>query len=138
MPELPQASIPPSPQPGGAVPQPAQKPQQPPMGSSPATGPTANRGYEAAAQQGVGVIIQGLERLLPMVGAASDMGKDILKALSTLSKHVPAGAVTPAAAKNEMDKAQMGNLQNQQMMQRMRAQQVQPGQGAQPPQQAAA
>lgn len=96
-----------------------------PMGSSPATGPTANRGYEVAAKQGMGVIMQGLERLLPMVGAASDMGKDILAMLKTASKHVQPGEVTPAAAKNEMDKAQFGNAQNMAMMQRMRQQQAQ-------------
>lgn len=104
------------------------------MGSSPATGPTANRGYEIAAKQGMGVIIQGLERMLPMVGAGSEMGKDILSMLKMATKHVQAGEVTPAAAKNEMDKAQLANNQNMAMMQRMRAQQQggQPGAGGVP------
>lgn len=84
----------------------------------------------------MGVIEQALTRLLPMVGASSDMGKDILSMLKLTSKHVPPGSVTPAAAKNEMEKAQFGNLQNMQAMQRLRqqqmAQQQQPGAGAQP------
>lgn len=94
------------------------------MGSSQATQPTANHGYEIAAQQGMGVIEQALTRLLPMVGASSEMGKDILSMLKLTSKHVPPGSVTPAAAKNEMEKAQFGNLQNMAMMQRLRQQQM--------------
>ena len=101
------------------------------MGSSPATGPTANRGYEVAAKQGMGVVMQALERLLPMVGAGSDMGKDILSMLKMASKHVQPGEVTPAAAKNEMDKAQLANTQNMAQMQRMRAQQAPAAQGQQ-------
>jgi hypothetical protein len=90
----------------------------------------------------MGVVMQALERLLPMVGAGSDMGKDILSMLKMASKHVQPGEVTPAAAKNEMDKAQLANTQNMAQMQRMRAQQAQQAaqgqQGQQAPQQRAA
>lgn len=66
-----------------------------------------------------------------MVGASSDMGKDIISMLKLATKHVPEGAVTPAAARNEMDKAQLANSQNMQMLQRLRA--AQAGQGGAPP-----
>ena len=102
----------------------------PPMGSSPATQPTANRGYEAAAQQGLAVLVKGLEQLLPLYGAGSEEGKDVLSALKTLSKHVPPGSVSPAARRNELDKQQIANTQNAQLMQRMQSQQQQQQQQA--------
>ena len=118
---------PPGGAPGGGGPQP------PPMGSSPATGPTPNRGYEVAAQQGLGVIIHALENLLPKVGSTSDMGKDIMAMIKTASKHVQPGAVTPAAMSNELQKAQLNNTQNMAMMQRLRQQQAGGGAGGPQP-----
>jgi len=115
----------------------------PPMGSSQATQPTANRGYEAAAQQGLAVLIKGLEQLLPLYVSGSDQGRDVLSALKLLAKHVPPGSVTPAARRNELDKQQVANTQNAALMQRMAAQKQQPGAqpggaaGAVPPQAAA-
>jgi hypothetical protein len=113
---------------------PTGQPQQPPFGSTPAVGSTPNKGYEAAGLQKLGVVVKQLEALLPEVGAGSDVGKEVLKALSGLVKFVPAGSVTPAAQKNQIEAQMRQHAQgNQQMqaIQQMRQQQAQPqGQGA--------
>jgi hypothetical protein len=111
------------------------------MGQSPATGPTANRGYEAAAMQGMAVAVKALEQLLPLFGSGSDQGKDVMKAIQTLSKHIPPGAVTPAAERNQLEKMALQQTQDSQMMARMKqaqaAPQGQPPQGGMPQQRAA-
>lgn len=103
--------------------------QQAPFGSSPATGPTPNRGYEAAAVQRLGVALKQIEALLPLAGSGSPLGKDIIKVLGILTKHVPEGAVTPAAEQQSVQRMAMQNQQNQMMQQKM---QQPPGGGAQP------
>ncbi len=100
------------------------------MGASPATGPTPNKGFEAAGLQRLGLAIKQLEQLIPMLGSGSPAGADVLKALNLLSKHVPAGSVTPAAEKTNIDRMAMANSQNNQQMQALR--QGQAG-GAAPP-----
>ena len=90
------------------------------MGVSPATGPTPNKGYEAAAIQRVGLIIKQLTDLLPMAGATSDIGKTVMKAINDLAKHVPPGSTSPAAEKNSIEQMAMRNAQQSQMMQQMR------------------
>ncbi len=95
---------------------------QAPFGASQATGPTPNKGFEAAAAQRLGLIIKQLEEIVSTAGAASDIGKDALKMLNIAVKHVPAGAVTPAAAKNNIDQMAMKNTQNMQQMAQMKQQ----------------
>lgn len=104
--------------------------QQAPFGSTPATGPTPNRGLEAAATQRLGIVIKQLEQLLPMAGAMSEMGKDVIKALNMLTKHVPAGTVTPAAERQNVERMAAQNTQNQSLMSQM--QKPPGGGGAQP------
>ena len=61
-----------------------------------------------------------------MFGAASEHGRDVLKALNILVKLVPAGSVSPASETNQIQNMVMKNAQqNQQMqaLQQMRAQQ---------------
>lgn len=106
---------------------------QPPMGVSPATGPTPNRGYEAAGLQQLGMIVKQMERMIPLVGATSEVGKTVIKCLGQLTKHVPAGSVTPAAEKSMAENTMMRATQANQQMQALRqgaggAQQ--PGMGA--------
>ena len=103
---------------------------QPPMGVSSATGPTPNAGFEAAARQRLGVIIRQLEQMVPQIGATSEIGKDVLKALSMFTKHIQPGEVTPAAERNTLEQTMMQNQQNQAQMQQMRQQ---PPAGGQPP-----
>lgn len=55
-----------------------------------------------------------------MLGPGSEVGKDVLKALNTLSKHVPPGSVTPAAEKNGIEQMALKNAQGQSQMQQLK------------------
>jgi hypothetical protein len=108
---------------------PGGQPAQPPFGQTPATGATPNKGYEAAGLQELGVIVKQLEKILPQVGAGSDVGKAVLDSLNKLVKFVPAGSVTPAAQKNSIEAQQRAMAQNNQQaqaVQQMRQKQAQP------------
>ena len=80
---------------------PAAAPQQPqaPFGTSAATGPTQNKGFEAAAAQRLGSVIKQLESLVALAGATSEVGQAALKMLNIGVKLVPAGSVSPASEK---------------------------------------
>lgn len=103
--------------PGGA--QPAARPS-PPFGSSPSVTPNPNQGLEAAAVQRLGVVIKQLTDILPLVGATTEVGEAIMSALRSLGKHVKPGAVTPAAEANQLQRAQLQNAQNGQVLQRLK------------------
>lgn len=109
------------------------------MGASPATGPTPNRGYEAAALQRLGVILQQMTEIVSLAGATSDVGREVLKAMNTLTKLVPSGSVTPAAQRQGIERLAMQNTEQNQQMAALK-QQMQGGQGgaAKPPGQAMA
>ena len=64
-----------------------------------------------------------------MAGATTDIGKACLDALNKLVKYVPAGSVSPASAKNNIEQMAMKNAQQNQQMQALKQQQG----GAQPP-----
>ncbi len=68
-----------------------------------------------------------------MAGAASDIGKACLEALNKLVKFVPAGSVSPAGEKNNIEQMAMRNAQQNQQMQALKQQQA--GAGQQPAQQ---
>jgi hypothetical protein len=91
------------------------------MGVSPATGPTPNKGYEAAAMQAVAVAIKHLETALQQAGSTSDLGKAVLDSLTKLSKIAPPGSTSNAAQRNEIDKMAMKNMQSQQMQKQLNA-----------------
>ena len=65
-----------------------------------------------------------------MLGSSSDVGKDVLKALNILVKHVPGGNVSPQAEKNHLQNTMLQNAQRGQMMQKLQAMQGQGGGGA--------
>jgi hypothetical protein len=92
--------------------------------------------------QKLGVVVKQLESILPELGASSEAGQAVLKALNSLVKFVPAGSVTPAAQKNSIEAQQrQAAMQNQQMMALKQKMQGAGGGGApggQPPQQGAA
>lgn len=90
------------------------------MGSTSAVGPTPNKGMEAAAMQKLGSVVKQLTELLSMVGATSEIGKDVMPVISKLAKHVPPGAVTPASEANNIQNMALKNAQNQQMLQSMK------------------
>ena len=102
--------------------------QQSPFGQSPATGPTPNKGFEAAAAQRLGMVIKQLEEIIGTAGATSEIGQAALKMLNIGVKMVPAGSVTPASAKNNIEQMAMKNTQQAQQMAQLKAQ----SQGGQP------
>lgn len=104
-----------------------------PFGGSPASQATPNAGYEAAALQRVGVIVKQVQDLMGLVGATSETGQGLLKALNILVKMVPAGTVSPAAEKNMLEQAQMRNTQNMATSAQLKQQRTQPPGGAPPP-----
>lgn len=112
---------------------------QAPFGASGATGPTPNRGYEAAGLQRLGSVVKQMEELIPMVGSTSDIGQAVLKALNSLVKFVPAGAVTPAAERNNLQQAMTRNASQDQQLQMLQKHRMAGGAqaGGAPAQQAA-
>jgi hypothetical protein len=110
---------------------PGKSPPQAPMGVSSVTGPTPNKGYEAAAIQRLGGVVNQLAEILPLAGPTSELGNAIMDAIKKFSKHVPAGANTPASERNDLQRRMMQNQQQQAQMQQMMRPQGQGG-GAQP------
>jgi hypothetical protein len=72
--------------------------------------------------------VKQLEMLVPMLGSGSEVGKDVLKALNMLVKHVPVGGASPAAEKNQIEQMAMQNAQRSQQVQQMRQQPAAGGQ----------
>lgn len=66
-----------------------------------------------------------------MFGAASENGRAVLKALDTLVKLVPAGSVSPAAERNNIQQMAQKNSQQNQQMAALQAQRQQAGGQAQ-------
>ncbi len=99
------------------------------MGASSATGPTPNRGLEAAGMQKLAMIVKQMTELLPLLGAGSEPGQAVLKCLSSLSKHVQPGSVSPVAEQNHLQEAMMNNIRNAAMMKQMQAAGMQGGGG---------
>ena len=89
------------------------------MGVSPATGPTPNRGFEAAVQQRLGSVLNTLADLLKMAGPSSEIGQAINKMITAGAKHVPPGAVNPMGEKNMAEQTMMRATQNQNSLQQM-------------------
>ena len=77
----------------------------------------------------MGLIVKLMEDTLPPLGVGSEIGRDLLKALSTLSKHVPAGAVSPGIENQAMQRLATNARQMQPQIAAMRASQG----GAPPP-----
>ena len=80
--------------------------------------------------QKLGVVVKQLESLLPELGASSEAGQAVLKALNSLVKFVPNGSVTPAAQKNSIEAQQRSMAQNNQQMQAIQAMKQKIAQGA--------
>lgn len=82
--------------------------------------------------QELGVVIKQMEKILPMVGASSEAGQAVLKALNSLVKFVPNGSVTPAAQKNSIEAQQRSMAQNNQQMMALKQRMQAGAQGGQP------
>ena len=100
-----------------------------PFGQTSATGPTPNQGYEAQAMQQLGVAIKQMEQLVPLVGANSELGMEILKTLPRLAKFSPPGAVNPAGEKNAMETALLRNARQTMLLQQIKQAQAAAAQG---------
>lgn len=109
------------PVPAPAIPAAAPPTGQPPVGSSPATAPVPNKGLEAAGMARLGLIIRQMELVVPLLGAGTEAGRDVLKALTSLSKHVPPGAVSPGVEQSAMNQVQMKMKQQTPQLAQMRA-----------------
>lgn len=77
--------------------------------------------------QRLGSVVKTLEELVPMLGAATPPGKAVLEALTKLIKLVPAGSVSPASEKANIEQMAMRNTQANQQMQALKAQAQQGG-----------
>lgn len=99
-------------------------PQQAPMGSSSITGPTPNRGFEAAGMQKLAMAIKMLTDALPLLGATSEVGGQVMDTIKKLGKHIQPGAMTPASERNNIEQMAMRNQQNSQLQQQMKQQQA--------------
>lgn len=69
----------------------------------------------------LGLIVRLLEQIVPLLGAGTEAGKDVLKSLTTLSKHVPPGAVSPGVESSALQKLQMMQKQQTPQIAAMRA-----------------
>jgi hypothetical protein len=102
------------------------------MGTSPATQPTQNRGQEMKGMQKLALLVSEMPSILGMVGATSEVGQAVNKAIGLLAKHVPPGSASPAGKRNEIQDMALQNTQNAGLMQQLQ-QRGAPG-GAPPPQ----
>ena len=85
----------------------------------------------------LGLATQILAQTIPLLGAGSEPGQDVLDALKKLSKHIPPGSVTEADKKNQLQQILMKQQQQAPQMAAMKAAQAAPQQSAAPQQQAA-
>lgn len=94
---------------------------QPPVGSSPATSPVPNKGLEAAGMAKLSGVLRQLEQLVPLLGVGTEAGKDVIKALTNLSKHIQPGAVSPGAEQTGLQNVLMKLRQQAPQLAQMRA-----------------
>lgn len=106
--------------------QPPQAPQQQAQAgtSSPASQPSPNSGFAAAGLARIGLMLKIAEETLPMLGSGTDAGRDLLKAISLLAKHIPPGSVSPGVQQTAMQNAMLRQRQMQPQIAALRAQQA--------------
>jgi hypothetical protein len=90
------------------------------VGSTPATTPTQNKGFDAAAIQTAGAALRLLEMAAQKAGAQSELGIMLYKFIPKLAEMIPPGAVSPAGQKNELENQQLRNAQQGQQVQQLR------------------
>lgn len=64
-----------------------------------------------------------------MVGATSEIGQALMKAMTSLAKHVPEGMSSNASERNAIEKMALQNRQNGDMQQQLKQQMAGGGQG---------
>lgn len=116
-----------------------QNPTQAPAGAPPAdvTSPETmavpNAGMEAAGLARLNMVVRMLEEVLPMFGAASEVGQTVLKSVTSLAKHIPAGSMSSGVEQTAMQGVMNSARQQTPIIAALRARMS--GQGQQPPQQ---
>lgn len=80
----------------------------------------------------LGTIIRLMEKVVPMLGVGTEAGKDVLKALSSLSKHLPPGAVSPGVEQSQLQSMLMKMRQQTPQIAAMRAGNAAPPTGGTP------
>lgn len=75
--------------------------------------PQANRGLQAKGLTQVQTAVRILEQALPLLGADSDPGKDVMKALTSLSKHIPPGSTSPGVERTGLQSMMQQQRQDQ-------------------------
>jgi hypothetical protein len=78
-----------------------------------ATLPAANRGLQAKGLTQVQTAVRILEQALPLLGADSDPGRDVIKALTSLSKHIPPGSTSPGVERTGLQTMMQQQRQDQ-------------------------
>lgn len=84
--------------------------------------PVPNAGLKAAGSAYVQQALRALEKALPMVGAESDLGQTIVKAITQLSKVAGPDSASPGTANAALQRMMMDQKQEQPMRQQMAAQ----------------
>lgn len=84
--------------------------------------PTANRGNQAKAIAKITQVIRILEMTLPDLGVETEMGKDVLSAMTKLSKHIAPGSGSPGVENQALMQLMMQQKQEQPLLQALRAQ----------------
>lgn len=83
------------------------------------------------------MVVRQLEQLVPLLGVGTEPGRDVVKALNSLAKHVPPGAVSPGVEQSAMQKMLLQQRQNGPQIAALRAamgsQGKPPAAGATPP-----
>lgn len=95
--------------------------------------PTPNRGLQANAMAQAQWGVRLLEKALAGFGVASEPGAAILKALSSLSKHIAPGTGSPGVEQSSLSSMMMEAKQNQPNLALLRALGQQKAGGAPPP-----
>lgn len=73
--------------------------------------PVPHRGSQAAGLALVRNAVEVLTKALPQLGAETDPGQAVMKAIQSLAKHVPAGSSTPGAENAAMEQFMMQRRQ---------------------------
>lgn len=113
---------------GGATPPPVLAPMAaqrtpPPAAPGPTPGsmPTPNTGEHAMGAALIGVIVKMMERAIPLLGAGSEAGRDLVKSLSSLSRHVPPGSMSPGIEGTAIERLALQQRQQAPQIAAMRA-----------------
>lgn len=97
-------------------------PGQPPMGGAGgATMPMMNRGAKASGLAYIQQAVRILEKAIQVVGAETELGKDVIQVLTKLTKHIGAGA-SPGVENSALQKLMAEQKSEAPLLQQLRSQ----------------